>query len=413
LTPPSNNPTSSTIQIVWVDGNTDPVAEKFEVGISDNFTTFTSEEQAVAATNAKTFSGLAPFTRFLIRVRAFIGTDFSEFAYFEATTIAPAPDAPTNLVLTAFGDKGFIANWEADADAFLHRVEISESNTFSPLITGGLKTTFGLTTTLVINGAIEATDFDTEYFVRVRSLTDGQFSAFSTTASITTTASPITAAPTITNVTVSGSNVTFTLVNTDNQLVTLFADFASAATQRATDVRPNEARTFTLSFGGNDSAIFAKAKATTKENSPVVSTEFAADEPPAAPFIASNGLVSQDKRTLVQWSYTGAIVDGFVIERNPNFLNQNIFGVVSDTVPAAARIFVDDRNIDSQETYQYRIRAVNRAGDTVSNTVSITTIAMTPAAPSSLANSNIQIIDANFGSVVLNWQRNSTNEQAL
>jgi hypothetical protein len=175
------------------------------------------------------------------------------------------------LVLTPFGDKGFIINFDADETAFLHRIEISESNTFSPLITGGLKTTFGLDTTFVVNGAIEDTDFDTEYFVRVRSLADGQFGAYSSTESITTSESPITAPPTITNVTTSGSNVTFTLVNTDNQLVTLFADFAAATTSRATSVRPNEAETFTIAFTSSDSTIFAKATATGKAASPVVS----------------------------------------------------------------------------------------------------------------------------------------------
>jgi hypothetical protein len=87
LNPPSNNPTSSTIQIVWVDGNTSPVADEFEVGISDDFTNWTSATQANAVTNTKTFTGLEPFTRYLMRVRAYIGDDFSEWSYIEATTL--------------------------------------------------------------------------------------------------------------------------------------------------------------------------------------------------------------------------------------------------------------------------------------------------------------------------------------
>jgi hypothetical protein len=70
LNPPSSNPTSSTIQIVWVDGNIDPVADEFELGISDDFTNWITSTQAPAVTNTKTFTGLQPFTRYLIRIRA-------------------------------------------------------------------------------------------------------------------------------------------------------------------------------------------------------------------------------------------------------------------------------------------------------------------------------------------------------
>jgi hypothetical protein len=414
LNPPSNNPTGSTIQIVWVDGNISPTADKYEIGISDNLSNWVTTEQADAITNTKTFTGLQPYTRFLIRIRAYIGNNYSEWAYFEATTTAPAPDAPTNLVLTPFGDKGFIINFDADETAFLHRIEISESNTFSPLITGGLKTTFGLDTTFVINGAVEDTDFNTQYFVRVRSLADGQFSAYSSTASITTTASPITAAPIITNVTVSGSNVTFTLVNTDDQLVTLFADFATATTSRATSVRPNEAKTFTVAFT-TETKIFAKAKAALKDDSPVVTQVFAPDKVPAAPNIGATAIVTNPGFNVVNYTYetTDPIVDGFVLERNPDAFNNSGFSEVSLQAPSTARRFIDTNRVLSGQSYTYRVRAINRLGTTLSNERTVTSVATVPNAPSSLAASAVLAGAAGEGAFTLTWQRNSTDEDGF
>jgi hypothetical protein len=188
----------------------------------------------------------------------------------------------------------------------------------------------------------------------------------------------------------------------------LFADFAAATTSRATSVRPNEAETFTISFTGSDSTIFAKATATSKAASPVVSTQFVAEFAPSAPSITA--ITSQVGRNLIDWTYSGEIVTGFVLERNPNFVGGASFGVLSDTIPAASRTFIDTRNIDSLTTYSYRIRAFNRVGEATSASSDVTTIAMTPAAPSSLANQQVQTISATSASVVLTWQRNSTDE---
>jgi len=277
-----------------------------------------------------------------------------------------------------------------------------------------LKTTFGLDTTFVINGAVEDTDFNTQYFVRVRSLADGQFSAYSSTASITTTASPITAAPIITNVTVSGSNVTFTLVNTDDQLVTLFADFATATTSRATSVRPNEAKTFTVAFT-TETKIFAKAKAALKDDSPVVTQVFAPDKVPAAPNIGATAIVTNPGFNVVNYTYetTDPIVDGFVLERNPDAFNNSGFSEVSLQAPSTARRFIDTNRVLSGQSYTYRVRAINRLGTTLSNERTVTSVATVPNAPSSLAASAVLAGAAGEGAFTLTWQRNSTDEDGF
>ena len=398
-------PTSSVINLAWTDTNS-PGADDFEFGVSTDLLNWTSE---VVATNTKEVTGLESETVFTFRVRARIGQDFSEYVYVTSKTLPAPPPKPNGLTLTLLSERRILIQWDAVEDVLLYRIEVSENSGFSPLIAGGLKQAFNNFFVLDFLNT-PSLDFDTQYFIRVRALKDGVFSDFADTANITTGESLLTSAPLLTNISVNGSNVTFTLVNTDNQLVTLFADFSNATTQRATEVRPNESRTFTVAFGGSDSKIFARAKAALKENSSIVAEQFAADEPPAAPFISTTDLVSQVGRNLVQWSYVGPVVDGFVIERNPNFLFQNIFGVISDTVPADSRIYIDTRGIDSQTTYTYRVKAVNRVGSETSNERSITTIAMIPAAPTSLSNRQVQIISGTEASAVLRWQRNSTDE---
>jgi hypothetical protein len=409
LIPPSNNPTDSTIEIVWQDGNVSPASDNFEIGISTNFRDFDTVLQAPATTNSFKFENLTSNTEHLIRIRAFVGNNFSEYAFFSATTLIDAPNVPSALTATLLSERRILLSWtEEDDDIFLYRIEASENSNFTPLIQGGLQQSFFGNTTAVFDFLNADIDYNTQYFFRVRALRAGQFSGFSASANITTGVNPATSPPTITNISVSGSNVTFTLVNTDDQLVTLFADFATATTSRATSVRPNEARTFTLSFTSSDSKIFAKAKAALKDNSAVVNQQFVAEFAPSAPSISA--ITSQVGRNLIDWTYSGEIVTGFVLERNPNFLGGATFGVLSDTIPAASRTFVDTRNIDSQTTYTYRIRAFNRAGEATSTTSSVTTIAMIPAAPSSLANQQVQTISGSSASVVLTWQRNSTDE---
>jgi hypothetical protein len=195
--------------------------------------------------------------------------------------------------------------------------------------------------------------------------------------------------------------------------VTLFADFnANPTTQRGgTITPPNEAVQVSQSFSGSDSTIFAKATSTVQATSPVVSVQFVAEFAPSAPSIT--GITSQVGRNLIDWTYSGEIVTGFVLERNPNFVGGASFGVLSDTIPAASRTFIDTRNIDSLTTYSYRIRAFNRAGEATSATSDVTTIAMRPSAPSGPVGTNLQTLSSDFGAIVISFNRTSTNEDGF
>lgn len=412
LNPPSNNPTDTTIQIVWVDGNSSPASDEFEIGISSDLVNWTTDTQAPDVTNSFTFSDLLPLTNYTIRIRARIGTDYSEWAYFSATTIKAGPGKVLNVSATLLGERRILLKWDETADdIFLYRIEASASSSFSPLITNGLKQTFYNNTSIVFDWLNSGIDYDQTYYFRIRALRDGQFGEYSDAVNITTLESPITSSPTITNVSISGSNVSYTLINTDNQLVTLFSDLSDGSTQRQTNVRPNEAINVTQSFTGSDDTIFAKAKASLKENSTVVQFQFAADEVPAAPSIGATGIVVAPGYNAVNWTYetTDPIVDGFVVERNPNFVNSASFGEISQVLSPSTRQFFDS-SINSGQSYTYRIRAFNRKGSTLSNERTVTSAQSVPNAPSNLALVAILAGDPGQGFVTIEWQRNSTDE---
>jgi hypothetical protein len=413
LIPPSNNPTDSTIEIVWQDGNVSPAADEFEIGISTNFRDFDTVKQATATTNSFEFTNLTSNTEHLIRIRAFIGNEFSEYAFFTATTLIPAPNTPSGLTATLLSERRILLSWtEEDSDIFLYRIEASKQSNFTPLIQGGLQQSFFGNTTAVFDFLNADIDYNTQYFFRVRALRGGQFSGFSASTNITTGVNPATSPPIITNVTVSGSNVTFTLVNTDDQLVTLFADFATATTSRATSVRPNEAKTFTVAFT-TETKIFAKAKAALKDNSAIVVEEFAPGEAPSAPSIGATGIVVNPGFNVINYTYSGPIVDGFVLERNPDAFNASAFGEVSLQAPPTARRFIDTNRVLSGQSYTYRVRAINRLGTTLSNERTVTSQATVPNAPSSLAASAVLAGASGEGAFTLTWQRNSTDEDGF
>jgi hypothetical protein len=136
LNPPSNNPTDTTIQIVWVDGNSSPASDLFEIGISSNLDNWVNDTQTPAVTNSYTFEDLLPLTTYTIRIRSKIGTDFSEWAYFTAATTKEAPPQVENLTATLLGERRILLSWdEAGDDVFLYRIEASTSNDFATLIT--------------------------------------------------------------------------------------------------------------------------------------------------------------------------------------------------------------------------------------------------------------------------------------
>jgi hypothetical protein len=399
-------PTSSVVNIAWQDTNT-PSADDFEFGISTNLLNWTNE---VVSGNTKQVTNLEAETLFTFRIRARIGTDFSEYVYLNVTTGTIPPEKVENLIAQIIGERRILLRWDSVEDSFLYRIEISEQNNFSSLIVGGLKQAFNNSFVLDFLNT-PSLQFDTTYFVRVRALRGGEFGTFSDTVEFETLESPIAAPPLITNVVVTGSTVTYTLVNTHTSPVTLFADFnANPTTQRGTTITPpNEAVQVSQSFTSSDSTIFAKATSTAQATSPIVSVQFASNESPATPSITST--VTNIGNTVINWSYTGPIVDGFYILRNPTLQNANSFDVLIGNISPRILRFTDF-NVGSGISYQYKVVAFNRIAEVESTISTITTTTMTPAPPSLLTVSQYGFSSPE-GDVLLqlNWQNNSAGAE--
>ena len=398
-------PQSTQIAVSWLDPNS-PAADLYEIEITTNLRTWTT---ATTTSLSRTFTGLTPTTSYIFRVRAKIGTRFSEYTYLTAETTAPDPAQVQNLSLRLIGATDIYAEWDEVADAFGYFVFISTSATFSPLLpTGGL---VRVNATNYVFNELNTPDIDpnTQYFVRVRALRGEVAGPLSDTVSITTLTLQPTAPPLITNLLISFNQITFTLVNTDDQLVTLFADTSTGATQRATGVRPNEARTFTVTAVNPDNSVVAKAQGTGKAMSTIVELPFAATEAPTAPSLAVGALTQTvNNHVKVDWSYTGPIVTNFVLERKPNAQLANDFGPIVTGIAANLRTQTDFF-APSSTLLEYRVRAVNQFDSVASNTRTITTGTFAPATPSSLS-SNVVLDGLGNAAVTISWQRNSTDE---
>jgi titin len=413
LIPPSNNPTATTISIAWQDGNPSPFADEFEIGISTNLRDFETTIQPFASTNAKTFTGLTPATRHIIRIRAFIGTSFSEYAYFEATTIQAPPEPPENVQLLITNERNIRVDWDAvQDDIFDYIVEVSEVSNFLPRIEGGIQRT--RRTVAVFNSDIADLDFETEYFVRVRATRGGQSSVPTTPVSITTLSKPRTLAPIIVITDVSPTTVFFKIVNYDTRTAFLFVNLTGAPFSGSLgSARPGEAISGSLSYT-TQTTLFAVAAATDKLGSEVASQIFVQDTPPAAPSIGATAIVVNPGFNFVNYTYetTDPIVDGFVVERDPGFLDVAGFSIVSPQLPPSARRFLDTA-VSSGVQYTYRIRAFNRVGDALSNTRTVTAVASVPATPSNLTLIGVLAGASGEGFVSIAWQRNSTDEDGF
>ena len=406
LTPP---PTSSTIVLQWSDPN-DPDANNYVAELSNNLVEWIT--QTVTSTTA-TFTNLKPNTFYTARVKTILGQLESEYQYTTGSTLDIAPDAPTGVSAILLSDRRFEVQWNRDNTVDTYLVEVSLASNFSPLITNGSKRVFGSSNRIIFDWINSSIDYDKTYYVRVKAVRSGLTSVPSSSVTVVTPEGEITSAPTITNLNVTGSDVSYTLLNTDSQLVTLFSDLSDGSIQRATNVRPNEAVQVIQSFGASDSTIFAKATAVNKEPSQVVSLQFASDEAPDAPGIAFNGITLGPGFNSVAWivNANSPREDGFVVERNPNLDNSATFGEISPQMSPTARRYTDTA-INNGQTYTYRVVAFNRIGSATSNERTVTSLDAVPATPSNLTAFALQG-DPGQAFVTLTWQRNDTDEDGF
>ena len=274
------------------------------------------------------------------------------------------------------------------------------------MITGGLRSGIPGEEFTTYDNSNSDINFNTEYFFRVKSFRQqGVFSANSNVVSITTPEIVKTSPPRITNLTVSGNNVTFTIVNTDAQPAIIIVNYNGVPIGfEFGPVLTNESITSTLPFT-TQSTLFALAQSTGKAISESDSRQFAAEEEPATPSITS--IVTNVGNTVINWSYSGPFIDGFYILRNPTLQGNNNFDVLIGNI--SPRIFrFTDFSVGSGISFQYRVVAFNRIAEKQSAIFTIQTVTMTPTPPSNLTVSQFALAGANNElAFELNFQINS------
>ncbi len=124
-----------------------------------------------------------------------------------------------------------------------------------------------------------------------------------------------------------------------------------------------------------------------------------ATQQPAAP-TGLTGTQVADPTIKLTWSYKGTSENGFLVDRatNPSF-TQNL---VTQDVPASARSFIDTTGLSPGDTYYYRLRAFNQAGDSTATNLATVALPPLPAVPT-----NAQVTRVTAAEIDLSWTDNA------
>jgi titin len=384
---------AAEIRLTWQDNATDE--QYYRIERSTDGTTFSEIGLTGANTTTWSNTNLAAETTYFYRVRATAGAGASAYSNTASATTGSAPNAPSNLSATALGADSIRITWQDNAaDEQYYRVERSaDGATFSQVALLLANTTAWTNYSLTPS---------TTYLYRVRGSAGSTYSAFSNTASATT--SPPPAAPTNLGLTVLGPE-SIRLNWQDNATTEQFyrversgdgATFAQVALLGA------NATTWTNTGLLADSTYTYRVRAIAGSvysgysNSATATTS----APPASPTGLTLTVLGPDS-IRVNWVDNAVDEQYHRIERSTDGL---IFTQVALVVANVTTW--TNYSLSPSTTYFYRVRA--SAGSVYSgySNAAFATTAPPPAAPSNLA-ANI----LSTTSVKLTWSDNATSEQ--
>ena len=399
--------------------NPDSNVANFYADLFDPPTTFRSSN--IVSLN----NGVAPNSSITVQLPA--NQDSIIYAYSESTfdnnrfdsqvveqRFRPdAPTTPTITNITLLNSRRVSLTWTDTLSPFQYVLEISTQSNFATLITGGTQLIWGLSRTVQIPAEFFA--YSTTHYFRLAGVYDGFQGDFSNVVNVTTLAQPAIAPPEIVDVQFTGSLVSFGVINRHTEAVDIYANVTVPATSpRAFGVLPNKRTNVTdVPYTSTQTTVYARSaiSSTFSDNTALT---FDASTLPAIPVLTAGGLTALTDAIQIEWTYqlTDPFIDGFFIERNPNFQGAASFGIITDTVPSEGRVFIDNRILGNQ-TYEYRVVARNSRGTRTSSTQSITTTGFVPAVPTINAAVQTTAISASQGSTTVRWQRNSTDEDGF
>ncbi len=401
-TPASFSATSvspSQINLGWVDGSSNETGFQIERSTTagSNFALLTT-----TAPNVINYSDtdLLPGTTYYYRIRANGEQGNSGFSSeVNATTLIPAPAAPTGLTADAFSTTQIDLTWIDNATnetSFQIERSLTQGGSYT------LAATVPANSTSWSNTGLPS---DTRYFYRVRAVNAGGNSPYSEEAAATTLLAPPLAPGTVmasvtspyqiqlTWIDRSGNEASFVVersVNDDLHFEVL--ETVDANTTDFTDTTVAPATLYYYRVAANNAAgssSYAVAMVTT----PL--------PPPAAPTSLSATAISSSEIDLA-WIDQSDNESSFLIQRST--ATDGAFVTVA-TVDADLT-FYKSTALNSATTYVYRVQATNSGGSSAfSESATATTFEGPPAAPGNLSVSAITARE-----LTLTWTDNSVNE---
>ena len=408
LTATALSPTS--VLLGWTDNATNEtgftIQRSGSVTFNTGLTTFTVGANVVTFTD----NTVSAVTTYYYRIRATNAAGTSAWSNTAAaTTPSPFPATPSGLTATAQSATSVLLNWTDNAtNETGFTIQRSTSATFpanpTSFTVGANVTTFTDTTAVQL----------TTYYYRVRAFNVAGPSAWSNVANVTTPTTPP-AAPS--GLTATAQSATSVLLGwTDNATnetgFTIQRSTSSnfAGTPTSFLVGANVV-TFTDTTVAAFTTYYYRACATNTAGASAWSNT-ATVTTPAAPPAAPSGLtatVQSATSVLLGWTDNSTNETGFTIQRSAS---ATFTGTPTTFTVGANVVTFTDTSAVALTTYYYRLRATNAVGSSAwSNTATVTTPDVIPAAPSTLTGSAVRITGNNTqDSVTLNWVDNSTNE---
>jgi Zn-dependent metalloprotease/transcriptional regulator CtsR len=386
--------TSSRIDLLWTDNASNE--QGFKVERSTDGANFS--QVALLGVNATAWSntGLATGGTYTYRVRSYNGPNDSAPSNTATAAPLPAPNAPGNLVATPISGSRIDLAW-TDTSAYEQGFKVERSTdgtTFTQIATVGANVTTYSSTSLASG---------TTYTFRVRAYDGPNDSAWSNTASATTSSAP--AAP---------SNLAATPVS-PSRIDLAWTD--NSATEQGFKVERSTGGAWSViaTVGSNvtsyantsliSGTVYSyRVKAYDGPNESAYSNIASATPlpPPAAP----SGLLAtpfSSSRIDLLWTDNASNEQGFKVERSLDGVNFVLLAVIGANTTGYSAT-----SLTAGTTYAFRVRAYEGPNESApSNTAAATTLPP-PAAPTGLTATAVS-----SSRIDLAWTDNATYEQGF